>query len=391
MDWLCFPRFDSASLFAFVGRPGWSLQPLRCGLRARVPPLPVYGARFRHHGGAGHLTTGCNVNSPTLAQERPDTIPSNCHAQIRSTNAVVAFLVPILLSRPLAQCLRRIAPTSAEPSKRFGFADLQRLRSVQDVHISSDGSAIVYSVSSIDVKHDKASEDLWILRLGKARAPVALLHLSTPAWSPDGQTLAVVNQSGAGKCTVQSLRKDTLRVVKSFGVPAVPDNLVWSPDGRSLAFTFFVPYEDGPSFLQQAVNSAEDDLQKPAGAQWAAPVQITQLAQYRQDGGTWLRKGHRHLFVLSTVDGSVRQVRGEPFDDNDPAWMPDSRRLLFTSDRRPRHEHMIRIPAIYITDMAGRATRLTHGNDGFYAPIASPDGQQIAYIEIPIRQRRGGD
>lgn len=119
-----------------------------------------------------------------------------------------------------------------------------------------------------------------------------------------------------------------------------------------------------------------------------SPLQITQSAHYREDGGEWLQSGsgHRHLFVLSTVNGIVRQVGSQTFDDGDPAWLPDSKTLLFTSDRRPGNEHMYPVPAIYMTDLSGHATRLTHGNDSFSAPKPSPDGKWIAYIRTPSRQ-----
>ncbi len=42
-------------------------------------------------------------------------------------------------------------------------------------------------------------------------------------------------------------------------------------------------------------------------------------------------------------------------------------------------------PAIYMTDMSGHATRLTHGNASFFASKASPDGNWIAYIRTPRR------
>jgi dipeptidyl aminopeptidase/acylaminoacyl peptidase len=299
----------------------------------------------------------------------------------RQSGKALAFLSLVVL-----YLFFNLHAQTVSPTKRFSFADLQRLQSVGDVQISPNGESIVYAVRKIDIRHDSSEQTFWLLPLSGARVPVSLPHVSAPSWSPDSHTLAVVN-TAPGRSAVQLLRADTLQVVHDIPLSSSPEHLVWSPDGKSLAFTLFVPEENASSFLQQAVDNAEGDLTKPAGAQWAAPVQITQAAHYREDGGEWLpdERGHRHLFVLSTLNGVVRQVGSEPFDDGDPAWLPDGRTLLFTSDRRPGSEHMYRAPAIYMTDMSGHVTRLTKGDDSFHTPTPSPDGGWIAYIKTPRR------
>ncbi len=291
------------------------------------------------------------------------------------------FLGVILLPLSLVMRAQTVAAV-----KRFSYADLQHLQSIGDVRISPDGRAIVYSVYSIDIEYDGFQRAFWRLPLNGARVPVELPHISQPSWSPDGHTLAVVNNS-TGKSTVQLLRADTFEVVRSFDLPSSPGNLVWSPDGKSLAFILFVSEKEEPSFLQQAVDAGVGDLEKPADPHWAAPVQITQSAHYREDGGGWLKggSGHRHIFVLSTVSGAVQQVGTQPFDDGDPEWLADGKTLLFTSDRRPGRERMYPMPAIYKTDLSGRVTRLSKNDGSYFEPKASPDGKWIAYIRIPNR------
>ena len=271
--------------------------------------------------------------------------------------------------------------------KPFSYPDLQRLSSLSDVKISPDAHAIVYSTHRIDIKHDSYEQTSWIVRLNDSKASMALPRVDEPSWSPDGQSLAVVSYSST-KSTVQLLSADTLKVLQSFVVPNRPGSLTWSPDGKLLAFALVTPEATSPSFLEQAVDQAEDQLERPQDAEWAAPVQITQAAHYREDSKGWLKPvaGHHHIFVLSIKDGILRQVGREPFNDDEPAWSADSRFLFFASDRRPGWEHLYPVTSIYRTDMAGHVTRLTQGSDFFSEPKPSLDGNWIAYIRIPDRQ-----
>jgi dipeptidyl aminopeptidase/acylaminoacyl peptidase len=301
-----------------------------------------------------------------------------------ATFASLLALVPSICAQNSSTAL---ATPKDAASKKFSYADLLRLRSVHDVEISPDGERIVYTVSGIDEQKDRSVESMWVLRVAdKQTVRVDLPSASVAAWSPDGHQIAVVSQSEDGKSTLTLLRAEDLQATRSFPIPSSPRKLAWSPDGKSLAFSLFVQDAAQPSFLQEAVNRAEQDLGKPPGAQWAAPVELTQEARYRQDGGIWLQSGHHHLFLISTANGMIRQIGTGEFDDTDPTWMPDSGTLLFTSDRRPERSRSVHELEIYKTELVtGNVVQLTHANGSFSNPSASPDGKWIAYVGSAFR------
>ena len=311
------------------------------------------------------------------AQPRARSFPGSvCHALLQCS-----FIgLSLIASRSIL-----VAQTPFAPD--FGYADLLRLRSVGDVDTSSDGKQIAYVVSAVDAQKDRATQSLWVVSgADRKTVQIAPSPAGLPAWSPDSRQLAFVGQTGKGDPCISILSGEDLHIAQTFPLPSGPGHLSWSPDGQSIAFSMFVPDPDTPSFLQKAVNESEKDLGEPSGAGRAAPVQLTQSARYRLDGGVWLKPGHSHLFVLSTDTGRLQQVGIEPYEDREPSWMPNGTTLLFTSDRRPESTRSTYTPAIWKADVVtGKAVQLTQARGIYGSPTASIDGQWIAYTENDAR------
>jgi Tol biopolymer transport system component len=86
------------------------------------------------------------------------------------------------------------------------------------------------------------------------------------------------------------------------------------------------------------------------------------------------------LWVVNADGGGLARITRDPANENDPAWAPDGRSLVFTSDRDSRGD-------LYRLVLAsGALTRLTkHYVGRAIMPATAPDGARIAFAAQTLR------
>lgn len=265
--------------------------------------------------------------------------------------------------------------TGAGPVRMFTGQDLFGLAMASDPQISPDGSTIIYTRRQNDVMSDRALSTLWAIDVASGvQTPFAGRHGSAfgARWSPDGSRVAyIATEGGSAQLWVQWV--DSGAAVKLTGLASSPSSITWSPDGETIAYSMFV--NDKPPSLGSA------PANRPQGAVWAPPLDITDLLNFRADGAGELSPGYRKLFTVPATGGTARQVTfGASHDGGALSWSGDGETLYFSANRNPDWQTDPLESEIWALDLGTlEATPLTDrkGPDG--TPRVSPDGEMIAY------------
>jgi TolB protein len=146
----------------------------------------------------------------------------------------------------------------------------------------------------------------------------------SPAWSPDGKSLAYVSfESGKAVVWAQDVATGDRRSIANFrGSNSAP---AWSPDGATLAVTLS-------------------------------------------------RDGISQIYLMDPNGGNLRRITQSSAIDTEPVFTPDGKQIYFVSDRGGS-------PQIYRVPVGGgNAERVTFDGSYNISPALSPDGRMMAYV-----------
>jgi dipeptidyl aminopeptidase/acylaminoacyl peptidase len=256
---------------------------------------------------------------------------------------------------------------------------------VADPQISPDGRQIVYTRRWVNRVEDKWESALWIVGADGSRNRF-LAKGSNAVWSPDGTRIAYLNEGEPKGAQIFVRYMDaeggTTQITR---VSEAPQDIHWSPDGKSIGFVMFVAKP----------NDWKIDLPKPPkDAKWTGAPRLVERLHYRQDRRGFTEPGNTHLFVVSADGGSPRQITsgdwsvGARFDElTGPVgwdWTPDGRSVVVDGMNDAKADLNYRNSNIYLIDVATSAARRLTPADGVWeSPAVSPDGKRVAFVGYP--------
>jgi TolB protein len=213
---------------------------------------------------------------------------------------------------------------------------------------------------------------------------------ASPAWSPDGKSLAVVRADQEDQVGIYTMSADGSDLHRLVNIGQASEENVrqvaWSPDGTQIAFIWVEwvdPYVGNWIQHLYVMDIAED-----------TPRLLTEK-NLQVWAFSWSPDGDRIVFAAQPLGASradlsmymIDAVGGAPShipdsDGSDPAWSPDGSKIAFAG-----HAAGAENPDIFVMDVNGtERTRLTTDSAADFWPVWSPDGTLIVFQ----RQEPGG-
>lgn len=280
------------------------------------------------------------------------------------------------LSRRAALLLFPLVLLAQTPAKRrITVEDMHKIDSVGSPQLSPDGQWVAYTLSTTDVKKDKASTDLWMISWDGTRQ-IQLTHTpdqaeGSPKWSPDNRYLAFTSgrpgpTAGSQIWVLDRLGGEARQLTKETKYSI--NEFDWSPDSKSLVMVMKLKDED----------DSEAAKDKPKTKK---PIVINRY-HFKQDIQGYLddKKARLYLYDIATGKSELLTDGGD-FNEANAVWSPDGSKIAFTSNRENDADRT-GDSFLYVVDAKAKSVPkiLVKYPLGGGKPSWSADGKRLAYL-----------
>ncbi|MFO7894420.1 MAG: S9 family peptidase [Longimicrobiales bacterium] len=242
------------------------------------------------------------------------------------------------------------------------FRDVISLQGVGSPAVAPSGSAVAYTVRTVDWADNGYDTEIWLWREGVEPFQATRTEggsSRSPLWSPDGRWLAFLADRGHGT-QVFALPAEGGEALPVTAVEGGVNAFEWSPDGTRLALTRTEPESDSAEARRDAYGRFE-----------------VEDAEYRMT----------HLWVVdfapSGGPGEPRRLSGaeDPgaFTVGGFTWSPDGKEIAFSHRPDPLINSWTRSDISVVDVGSGELRPLVTAPSSQIGPIWSPDGEWILF------------
>lgn len=287
------------------------------------------------------------------------------HAQTRSSALFARDLFLGILSALLALA----APGRANAqARKIELGDFQRIVDVSSPAISPDGKSIVIIVSRVNWDEDRHDSQLVLVHIATgAQRPLTGIRkgLSSPQWSPSGDRLAFLAESGEEKKATAQVFVLPMNGGEAQQVTHAPlgvEQFSWRPDG---SFFAFAAPDEPPN---KAAIEKHHDFFEVGDNDFLATSAPTPS----------------HMWLISASGGTAKRLTSGPWSLSNPAetylsWSSDGKQIAFTRQADPHWGDSDQTVVDILEVDSGQIRQLTKRTSFENLGVFSPDGSKIAY------------